>query len=491
MSVPRSAVPLARQLVLPTVGLVLAAVVANVGFAAWLAVRRSRETARARQAQLAGALEASRVAVSPQVLDTLRQLTGSHFVVWDAARRTPGLSTLPAAALDAAGASTLADRAGGTATVAGELVHVGLARSSGVRPETVLVLTPVRGAWATAVESAWPVLAVGAATLAVLVPLGLAATTRLGRRIALVERHVARIAGGDFGATLATTGGGAPQAVEIERLVGGVNALSTTLASLRSSLVAGERQRLLGQLAAGFAHELRNAITGARLAIDLHRRRCHAPAVAVAAPAEIGAARPGGAASRIATTTATPDDSLDVAIHQLDVVAAEIRGLLALGRPDTSAPVAVDVSALVARVADLAGPRAAHAGVRLEQDVPAGLVTIGHPEALRAALVNLVLNAIDAAGRDGVVRVVADRAVGGGGVTLTVEDDGPGPPEHLVAVLREPFVTGKPEGVGLGLTVVGTVAEQHGGSLDWSRSDGRTRFTIALPAGGAPAEHPA
>jgi signal transduction histidine kinase len=484
MSVTRPAVPLARQLVLPTVGLVLAAVVANVGFAAWLAVRRARGTARDRQAQVAGALEASRVAVSPQVLDTLRQLTGCHFVVWDAARRTPGLSTLPAPALDAAGASALADRAGATATVAGELVHVGRARSGGVRPETVLVLTPVRGAWVTAVESAWPVLAVGAATLAVLVPLGLAATTRLGRRIALVERHVARIAGGDFGATLATTGEGAPPAVEIERLVGGVNALSTTLASLRSSLVAGERQRLLGQLAAGFAHELRNAITGARLAIDLHQRRCHAPA----AVAEGADTRAGAAVAGRATTVA--DDSLDVAIHQLDVVAAEIRGLLALGRPDTSAPVAVDVSALVARVADLAGPRAAHAGVRLEQVVPGGLTTVGHPEALRAALVNLVLNAIDAVGRDGVVRVGADRAVGGG-VTLTVEDDGPGPPEHLVAVLREPFVTGKPEGVGLGLTVVGTVAEQHGGSLDWSRCDGRTRFTIALPAARAdqPVEH--
>jgi signal transduction histidine kinase len=331
----------------------------------------------------------------------------------------------------------------------------------------------VRGAWATAAESAWPVLAVGTATLAVLVPLGLAATTRLGRRIAMVERHVARIAGGDFGATLDASGAGTAPAAEIERLVVGVNTLSTTLASLRSSLVAGERQRLLGQLAAGFAHELRNAITGARLAIDLHRRRCHAATVGG------NAAAPAAAAARMPTATA--DDSLTVALHQLDVVAAEIRGLLALGSPDTSAAVAVDVPALAARVAELAGPRAAHAGVRLEADVPAGLVTVGHPEALRAALVNLVLNAIDAAGRGGLVQIVA-RGVVAGGVTLSVEDDGPGPPEHLVAVLGEPFVTGKPEGVGLGLTVVGAVAEQHGGVLDWSRTDGRTHFTITLPA---------
>ena len=42
-------------------------------------------------------------------------------------------------------------------------------------------------------------------------------------------------------------------------------------------------------------------------------------------------------------------------------------------------------------------------------------------------------------------------------------------------------MTGKPEGVGLGLAVVRAVAEQHGGTLAWSRTDGRTRFEIRLP----------
>jgi hypothetical protein len=181
---------------------VLAAVIANVGFAAWLAVRRSREAARVRQEQVAAALGESRVAVSRQVLDTLCRLTGSHFVVWDTSRGGPGLSTLPPQAIDVPALAALVARGGGTATVAGESVEVGLVRSTGVRPERVVVLTPVQSVWATTLQSIWPVLAVGAGTLAVLVPLGVAATTRLGRQIGMVERHVARIAGGDFGATL-------------------------------------------------------------------------------------------------------------------------------------------------------------------------------------------------------------------------------------------------------------------------------------------------
>jgi C4-dicarboxylate-specific signal transduction histidine kinase len=174
-----------------------------------------------------------------------------------------------------------------------------------------------------------------------------------------------------------------------------------------------------------------------------------------------------------------------VAILQLDVVAAEIRGLLALGRQEDAAPVTVDVADLVARVGRLVGPRCEHAGVRLEHAVRPGLRTTGHPEALRAALVNLVLNAIDAAGRDGLVRIVGEGVGDDEAVRITVEDDGPGPPHDLAATLCDPFVTGKPEGVGLGLTVAGAVAERHAGALSWARGDGRTRFTITLPQAAA------
>ena len=449
---------LRRQLVLPMVGLLLAAVLGNVAFTAWLAARRSAQTARAGQEQVAAALRSSRVSLSLPVLEALAQLTGSQFVVWDPAAGTRGLATLPREAIsDGRLAAALPD---GTVDVGGQRHRLGVIRSGGVRPETVIVLTPVRTILAATLETVWPVLAVAAATLAALVPLGWRLTGRLAARIGAIERHVGRIAEGDLGHRLHEErhAGGDPDD-EIGRLMTGVNRMTATLGELRTSLVAGERQRLLGQLAAGFAHELRNAITGARLAIDLHRRRCTSAA-------------PGGAGAE--------DGSLAVAVRQLDIVEEEVRGLLALGRAPETAPTPVSVDGLLGEVRDLTGPRCEHAGVRMECELPTGITLTGRHDTLRAALVNLALNGVDAAGRGGTVRLVGETR--GERVVLAVEDTGQGPPVTIRDTIREPFVTGKPEGIGLGLAVAKAVAEEHGGGLEWERLHGRTRFEISLPS---------
>jgi signal transduction histidine kinase len=452
---------LTRQLVLPVVGLVLAAVLANVGFSAWLAARRSAEAAEAAQRQVADALGAARVSFSPAVLDALHRLTGSHFLVWDDAADRPGLATLPPEVVERLHGDDVASAIrAGRGSFGGSRYRVGTVRSRGVRPETVVVLAPERSFAARVTEAVWPVLAVAAGTLAVLVPLGLRTTGRLAARVMAVERHVARIADGEFGQTLAAGRAGPSGGDEIDRLVDGVNHMSIHLDQLRSSLVAGERQRLLGQLAAGFAHELRNAVTGARLAIDLHRRRC-----------------------RSGSADAPPDDSLAVAGRQLDILEEEVRGLLDLAKPPAEpkpphGPIRLD--RLLAEVRDLTAPRCDHAGVRMTCEPPVGLSTTGRHDALRAALVNLVLNGIDAAGRGGSVWLSAVEH--GTAIILAVEDSGPGPPAGIRDSMQEPFVTSKPEGIGLGLAVARAVAEEHGGTLAWERSGGRTRFAISLPA---------
>jgi signal transduction histidine kinase len=461
MSTPSRHLSLTRQLVLPVVGLVLAAVLANVGFSAWLAARRSAAATRAAQQQVADALQASRVSLSAAVLDALHRLTGSHFLVWDESAHRIGLSTLPPETLAAVDRDAVAAAIrAGSGTFDGHRYRLGTVRSEGVRPETVLVLTPERSFIARTVEAVWPVLAVAAGTLAVLVPLGLRTTGRLAARITAVERHVARIAEGEFGQTLVASHADPAAGDEISRLMEGVNHMSLQLEQLRGSLVAGERQRLLGQLAAGFAHELRNAVTGARLAIDLHRRRC---------PAGVG--------------SAPPDDSLTVAARQLDILEEEVRGLLALAKAPAhqkQPPEPVSIDRLLAEVRDLTAPRCDHAGVRMHCQLPTNLSIIGRHDALRAALVNLALNGIDAAGRSGDVWLSASAA--GSQIMLAVEDSGTGPEESVRDSMQEPFVTSKPEGIGLGLSVARAVAEEHGGVLAWERTHGRTRFAISLPA---------
>jgi hypothetical protein len=448
------------------VGLLLAGVLANVAFASWLAARRAADVARQHEQQVVETLATSRVTLTLPVLETLARLTDSRFVVWNPVDGSLGATTLEPGERDelaASGVAAALER--GTTTLGGQAFRVAAVRSGSVRPETVVVLTPRRSIVSLALESAWPQLAVAAITLACLVPATLAATGRLSRRISVVERRVGAITVGEFG------GGDAGSADdersvaiddEIGRLNRGVERMSGQLGQLRARLLAGERERLLGQLAAGFAHELRNAVTGARLEIDLHRSRCQA---------------------------SSTDGSLGVAIKQLAVVEEEVRGLLALGKRTESVPEPLTIDKVFTEVADLVSPRCQHGGTTLDVESPTGIGLVARRDSLRAALLNLVVNAIDAAGRGGTVRLEARAS--GNEVQLSVDDTGPGPPEHLAATLAEPFVTGKPEGIGLGLAIVTAVAEEHGGRLEWGRVNDHTRFTIVLPAGAVSPGSPA
>jgi signal transduction histidine kinase len=92
---------------------------------------------------------------------------------------------------------------------------------------------------------------------------------------------------------------------------------------------------------------------------------------------------------------------------------------------------------------------------------------------------NLIGNAVDAAGPGGTVEV---RMTGEKGeAVVEVIDSGPGPPPEVAAKLFEPFVTGKPEGIGLGLAVAKQAADAHGGTIEWERNEGRTVFRVVLP----------
>jgi signal transduction histidine kinase len=122
--------------------------------------------------------------------------------------------------------------------------------------------------------------------------------------------------------------------------------------------------------------------------------------------------------------------------------------------------------------------------VSLALDVSPGLpaVALGH-EQLMQVILNLVMNAANAVGAGGNIRVAAARHATG--VRLLVEDDGPGVDARVKAQLFEPFVTTKEvgKGTGLGLAVCRGLVESAGGSIaldpDYARG---ARFIVDLPA---------
>ena len=112
-----------------------------------------------------------------------------------------------------------------------------------------------------------------------------------------------------------------------------------------------------------------------------------------------------------------------------------------------------------------------------------GLVDVPEVEGdagqLRQVFVNLIDNAVHAAGEEGQVSVKAhaDQRE----VEVAIEDSGPGIDPAIQARLFEPLVTTKAKGIGLGLALVKRILERHGGTIRYARLDKGARFVVRLP----------
>ena len=102
---------------------------------------------------------------------------------------------------------------------------------------------------------------------------------------------------------------------------------------------------------------------------------------------------------------------------------------------------------------------------------------------LQQVLVNLMMNAIDAMAETPKARrhLTIATAVRAADVELSVRDAGTGLPSQVDDTLFTPFVTTKPHGLGIGLTIARTIVEAHGGAIDGCNNPERgATFTVTL-----------
>jgi two-component system sensor histidine kinase HydH len=133
----------------------------------------------------------------------------------------------------------------------------------------------------------------------------------------------------------------------------------------------------------------------------------------------------------------------------------------------------VDVAKVVFHVCDLLRPEAAARGIEIVPRIPETLPRVSADEAqLMQALVNLVINAVQAVGGNGRVQVNASMDARDGELSIQVVDTGPGVPADKQSAIFEPFFTTKAEGSGLGLWIVQQIITAHGGSVHVSNPAG-------------------
>lgn len=229
-----------------------------------------------------------------------------------------------------------------------------------------------------------------------------------------------------------------------------------------SKLAAQEKRLLLSRLLARFAHEVRNPLSS----LDIHVQLLEED-LAQAPPA-------------VREKTASRFEIIHGELHRLENI---VKHFLSLAGPSALDLHPVDVAKLVGHVCELLRPEAAARGIEIVTRVPEALPAVPADAAqLTQALVNLVINAIQAVERQGRVEVSASREELKGTLTIAVRDTGPGISADKQSAIFEPFFTTKAEGSGLGLWIVQQIVTAHGGVVAVANAaDGGAVFAVQLP----------
>jgi signal transduction histidine kinase len=291
--------------------------------------------------------------------------------------------------------------------------------------------------------------------------------SRAAERVASGARHLTLPAPrarelGELGASLkAMTEKLISEEEALRNQIEAVEAARVRLSEAQDRLVRSERLASVGRLAAGLAHEIGNPISALIGLQDLLLG-------GGLEPAEV-------------------QDFLVRMRRETERINGILRDLLQFARPPAATPDTVepgDVATAVNDTASLVAPQKQMKDIELELELEAGLppVLLGRDQLMQVVL-NLVLNAADAVGAGGQVKVSA-RAIGER-VELSVSDNGPGIAEAVRNRLFEPFATTKEpgKGTGLGLAVCRGLVEAVGGSITLDeRYESGARFVVELPA---------
>jgi two-component system sensor histidine kinase AtoS len=268
---------------------------------------------------------------------------------------------------------------------------------------------------------------------------------RLQRQLAPLVDAAERVAAGDFDTPLSIDAEG-----EIHYLALAQERMRLRLKRLVASAITVERRAVLGQFAAGVAHEIRNPLATIKATVQALARKEQS------------------------------DDRralMEMVSGEIDRASDVVQLMLDYANPPEVKPIEVDLQEVVETVRILTDATARAGDVTLRQAPGEPVRVMADPAQLRQILINLVMNAVEAMeGMGGTVDLVVRRR--GLNAYVIVRDNGPGVTQQHLPYLAEPFFTTKMRGTGLGLAICTQLAQANEGKLVFRGASGKGLVAI-------------
>ncbi len=235
-----------------------------------------------------------------------------------------------------------------------------------------------------------------------------------------------------------------------------IQKITADLKKTEAQLIRSEKLAALGQLSAGIAHEIRNPLTSINILVH---------SLAENLPSEI-----------------PQKEDLKVIEEELRRVNQIVDQFLRFAKPSPPHMEKTDLLSLFEETLQLLKPQIEKQNIVIKMEFqPLPKITIDS-EQIRQAILNLLLNAIQAMPEGGHLTLTSGKSDNGGWVHVSIRDSGVGIPPENMSKLFDPFFSTKEGGMGLGLSIAHRIVDQHYGRIDVESIQGKgTIFTIWLP----------
>ena len=254
----------------------------------------------------------------------------------------------------------------------------------------------------------------------------------------------------------------------VRGLMEDIDQTHSELEKSRETLLQAEKLALVGRLAAGMAHSVRNPLTSVKMRLF--------------------------SLDRTLDLSVTQKEDFDVISDEIRHIDTIVQNFLEFSRPPKLKMQKVSPSEVVDMTLQMLKHRLESYDVEIKLDRKQTLPEIlADPEQLKEVLVNLVVNAYEAMERRGSIEIQETEIETGPGdrkVMIRLTDNGPGIPDAIKDKVFQPFYSTKEEGTGLGLSICARIIEEHGGTLELTSTEGKgATFTIKIPVKESNLEH--